>query len=54
LPVIFSIDPDVCTNFYLQAMCDSLRANPGYTFAHVAVELDLKNVITSSLACQDP
>ena len=54
LPILLSIDPDVCTQAYLQLMCDALRNNPSYTLAHLAVELDLKNVVTSSLVSQDP
>jgi hypothetical protein len=54
LPILLSIDPDLCSQSSLQAMSDTVRNNPSYGLAHLAVELDYKNVITSTLLSQDP
>lgn len=47
LPVMLSVDPDLCTLACLQQVCDALRANSSLTLAHLSVQLDLKTIITS-------
>ena len=53
LPLLLSIETDLCTMSNLQAMSDTMRSNPSFGLALLAVELDFKNVVTSSLILKE-
>lgn len=45
IPIIMSIDRDLCNLSTLQNLCDALKENETLTIAHLAVQLDLKTVL---------
>jgi calcium-independent phospholipase A2 len=45
IPIIMSIDQDLCNLSTLQQICDALKENRSLNNAHLSVQLDLKNVL---------
>ena len=46
VPFLLDADPALCCQASLQALCDALNANPTLGLMHLAVMMDLRNVIT--------
>ena len=47
IPPMLETNPSLCTATTLQAVCDALRKNPSFSLGHLAVELDLKDLLAS-------
>ena len=52
IPPMLEIDPNLCTLGCLQQVSDSLRKNPTYSLSHLAVELDLRKVMSNESTLQ--
>ena len=52
IPPMLEIDPNLCTLGSLQQVSDSMRKNPTYSLSHLAVDLDLREVMANESTLQ--
>ena len=52
IPPMLEIDPNLCTLGSLQQVSDSMRKNPTYSLSHLAVELDMRKVMSNESTLQ--